>query len=90
MNVKITAKAPTGYQRAALHRFNLDKIADHPDGSSTAISYFNDIREAKEHLIEVIANYADSLAEAREMDAELDRNQSLRIDGIVARIEEIN
>lgn len=89
MTHRITATAPTVYQKRSLSFFNLNEKAN-GNGSFTGTMDFESEDDAKEYLISRAEMYYDEYeGQVDEHFEDIQRYGSLTIDAVTARIEEI-
>lgn len=89
MTHKITATAPTVYQKRSLSFFNLNEKAN-GNGSFTGTMDFNSEEAAKDYLISRAEMYYDEYeGQVDEHIEDIKKYGVLTIDAVTARIEEI-
>ncbi len=89
MSVKITATAPTVYQKRSLSFFNLNEV-NNGNGSFTGTMNFASEEDAKDYLISRAEMYYDEYeGQVEEHIQDIEKYGVLTIDAVTARIEEI-
>lgn len=86
---QITAHAPTSYQINALQRFHLRHKKSLIFGGHIAFEYYYDLKYAQNHLILIAEDYYEDAKELDEAIYGILKSNSLTIDGVTAKIEEI-